>query len=86
MVAEGTFDRLKDRCTLPLKKCDSNKKSEKTMALPCVVLFNICVERGYLIIIKTLQPASIEAREQFGNSFNLADARKKIRVRKECCS
>lgn len=31
----------------------------------------------FLILIKILQPTSVKGREQFGNYFNLAEAKKK---------
>ena len=49
LVTEGAFGRLKSRFRVLHRKCESNKNTVKAMDLACVVLHNMCVEKGNLI-------------------------------------
>lgn len=48
LVTEGAFGRLKSRFRVLFRKCESKKENVKLYALACVVLHNICIERGDL--------------------------------------
>ena len=50
MVTEEAFDRLKSRFIGHHKKCKIEKKTVKVMALACVVLHIVSIERRYLIL------------------------------------
>ena len=50
MVTEEAFDRLKSRFIGHHKKCKTEKKTVKGMALACVVLHIVSIEKGYLIL------------------------------------
>ena len=49
MVTEKAFGRLKSRFRVLHKKCESDKKTVKAMALACVILHNICIDTGDVI-------------------------------------
>ena len=49
MVTEGAFGRLKSRFSVLHKKCESDEETVKAMALACVILQNIFIDRGDLI-------------------------------------
>ena len=49
MVTEGAFGKLKGRWRILSKKCESHKGTVKKMGLACVVLHNICIDRGDII-------------------------------------
>ena len=49
LVTEGTFGRLKSRFRVLYRKCKCNKETVKLYGLACVVLHNICIERGDLV-------------------------------------
>ena len=51
LVTEGAFGRLKSGFRVLFHKCESNKKTVKLYGLVCVciVLHNLCIERGYLV-------------------------------------
>ena len=49
MVTEGAFGRLKSRFRVLHRKCESHKDTVKAMGLACVVLHNICIEKGDLV-------------------------------------
>ena len=49
IVTEGAFSRLKIRFRVLSLKCENNKKTVKLYGLTCVMLQNLCVERGDLV-------------------------------------
>ena len=49
MITEGAFGRRKSRFRVLHKKCESDKGIVKAIALVCVVLHNIYIDRGDLI-------------------------------------
>ena len=49
LVTEGAFGRLKSRFRVLYRKCECNKETVKLYGLGCVVLHNICIERGDLV-------------------------------------
>lgn len=49
LVTEGAFGRLKSRFRVLFRKCESQKETVKLYGLACVVLHNLCIERGDLI-------------------------------------
>ena len=49
---EEAFGRLKIRFRVLFRKCESNKKTVKLYSLVCVVLHNLCIERGDLVLRK----------------------------------
>ena len=48
MVTEGAFGQLKGRwrVLLRIRRCECSQENAKTAALACVVLHNICLEKG----------------------------------------
>jgi len=46
MVTEGAYGQLKGRWRVLLRKCESSTEVIKVMTLACVVLHNICIDRG----------------------------------------
>ena len=72
MVTEGAIGRLKNKFRVLHKKCESDKETAKRMALACIVLHNICTDRGDLIprvfdLFVILQPITAEKGKRFGN-------------------
>ena len=49
MVTEGAFGKLKSRFRVLHRTCESQKETMKAMSLACVILHNICIERGDMI-------------------------------------
>ena len=49
LVTEKALGRLKIRCGALFRKCESNKETAKLYGLACVVLHNLCIERGDLV-------------------------------------
>ena len=49
LVTEGAVGRLKSRFRVLYCKCACNKKTIKLYGLACVILHNICIERGDLV-------------------------------------
>lgn len=65
MVTEGAFGQLKSRWRVLLRKCDSNHEAVRNSTLACMVLHNVCIERGDTISKKqdiTLDPLTNEKR------------------------
>jgi hypothetical protein len=46
MVTEGAYGQLKGRWRILLRKCESTNEEVRRCALACVVLHNVCIERG----------------------------------------
>ena len=46
MVTEGAFGQLKGRWRVLLRRCQCSQENTKKAALACVVLHNICLEKG----------------------------------------
>ena len=49
LVTEGALGRLKIKLRVVFRKCESNKEIIKIYSLICVVLDNLCIERGDLV-------------------------------------
>ena len=49
MVTEGAFGKLKERFRILHRKCESNKETVKVMGFTCVILHNICIDKGDLV-------------------------------------
>ena len=49
LVTEGTLGRLKIKFKVLFRKCESNKETLKLYGLACVLLHNLCIERGDLV-------------------------------------
>ena len=45
-VAEGAYGKLKGRWRVLYRKCESREENVKTIVLACIVLHNICIDRG----------------------------------------
>ena len=71
MVTESAFGRLKSGFRVLHRKCESNQDTVKMMGLACVVLHNICIERGDLV------PRSMDLRND--PSSNKRRSRNEIR-------
>ena len=46
MVTEGAYGQLKGRWRVLLKKCESTDEEVRRCTLACVVLHNVCIEKG----------------------------------------
>ena len=67
MVIEGCYGQLKGRWRILSKKCESNKDVMKTVTLACMVLHNVCIEKGETLYKKldmTLDPISSQRRDR----------------------
>ena len=49
MVTDGAFGKLKGRFGLLHRKCESNKETVNIIGLTCVILHNICIDKGDLV-------------------------------------
>ena len=49
MVTECAFGQLKGRLRVLYRKCEASQESLKINVLACIVLHNICIEKGDLI-------------------------------------
>ena len=61
MVTEGCYGQLKGRWRVTLRKNESSKDEVKTTTLACMVLHNICIDRGETLSRKldlTLDPVT----------------------------
>ena len=56
MVTEGAYGQMKGRWRVLLRKMESEPDQVKTTALACIVLHNICIEKGETLS-KKLDPA-----------------------------
>ena len=67
MVTEGAFGKLKGRFRVLHRKSESRKDTHRLMALACVVLHNICIEKHDTVprtFNLTLDPSSQKMRRQ----------------------
>lgn len=67
MVVESAFGQLKSRWRVLFKKCESSKETVKSYALACVILHNICIERGETLsplLDLTVDPATFHQRDR----------------------
>ena len=67
MVTEGTYGQLKGRWRILLRKCESSPEEVKLASLACIVLHNICIDRGDAISQKldpTRDPSTAELRDR----------------------
>lgn len=46
MVTEGAYGQLKGRWRVLMRKCESPPETVHMTTLACIVLHNICIERG----------------------------------------
>ena len=49
IATEGAFGKLKGRFRIFHRKCESNKETVKIVGLACVILHNICIDKGDLV-------------------------------------
>ncbi len=66
MVTEGAYGQLKGRWRILLRKCDSANEEVRRCALACVVLHNVCIEKGDTISSKldlTNDPVTQQRRD-----------------------
>ena len=80
IVTEGTFGNLERRFWILHKKCESNKENVKIMGLTCVILHNICIDKGDLVPRKidlTYDVAWNKRREsnQLGDLLDITDSK-----------
>ena len=52
LVTEAALGRLKTKFRVLSRKCETNKETLSLYGLACVVLHNICIERGDLVTRK----------------------------------
>lgn len=67
MVAESAFGQLKSRWRILYRKCECSKDTVKVFALACVVLHNICIERGETLSSQldiSVDPATQQRRDR----------------------
>ena len=67
MVTEGAYGQLKGRWRVLLRKCESTPEEVKIATLACIVLHNICLERGDTIPTKldlTIDPLTNQKRNR----------------------
>ena len=80
MVTEGAFGKLKERFRILHKKCESNNETVKVMGFTCVILHNICIDKGDLVPRKidlTYDVAWNKRREsnQLGDLLDITDSK-----------
>ena len=46
MVTEGAYGQLKGRWRVLLRKYDSARDQVRTTTLACLILHNVCIDRG----------------------------------------
>ena len=66
-VTEECYGQLKGRRRILLRKCESSKEEVKASTLACMVLHNICIERGEPISTKlnlTVDPITSQRRDR----------------------
>ena len=74
MVTESAYGQLKGRWRILFRKNESNKERVRTVTLACMILHNICTERGNSIARKldlSVDPSTQEKkdRERLGSFY-----------------
>lgn len=67
MVTESSYGQLKGRWRVLLRKCESSTEVITVMTLACMVLHNICIDRGDTMCKQlglTLDPLTNERRDR----------------------
>ena len=67
LVTEGAYGQLKGRWRVLLRKCESARDQVRTTTLACLILHNVCIDRGDAISKKldlTLDPNTQARRPQ----------------------
>lgn len=67
MVTEGCYGQMKGRWRVTLRKNESSKEEVKTTTLACMVLHNICIDRGETLskqLDLTLDPVTNQRRDR----------------------
>ena len=67
MVTECCYGQLKGRWRVLLRKCESHKEEMKTTTLACMVLHNVCIDRGETLSTKldlTVDPITNQRRDR----------------------
>lgn len=67
MVTEGCCGQMKGRWRVTLRKNESSKEEVKTTTLACMVLHNICIDKGETLSKKldlTLDPVTNQRRDR----------------------
>ena len=67
MATEGAYGQLKGRWSILLCKCESTTEEVKICILACIILHNICLERGDTIPTKldlTIDPLTNQKRDR----------------------
>lgn len=67
MVTEGAYGQLKGRWRVLLRKCESRPEEVTLASLACIVLHNVCLDRGDTISKKldlTRDPSTGELRDR----------------------
>lgn len=66
-MTEGAYGQLKDRWRVLLRKCESRLEEVRLASLACIVLHNVCLDRGDTISKKldlTRDPSTGELRDR----------------------
>ena len=79
MMTEGAFGQLKGRWRVLLRRCECSQENTNKAALACVVLHNICLEKGDTIIITREMDLAIDPKT--GNTRDRATIRELLQVR-----
>ena len=67
MVTEECYGQLKGRWQISFRKCESSTDEVRASTLACMVLHNICIERGETISSKlnlTVDPITNQRRDR----------------------
>ena len=67
MVTEGCYGQIKGRWRVTLRRNESSKEEVKTTTLACMVLHNICIDRGKTLskqLDLTLDPVTNQRRDR----------------------
>ena len=67
MVTEGAYGQLKGRWRVLYRRNECSQRNVRTVTMACIVLHNICINRGDLLSRKmnlTIDPVSRERRDR----------------------